>query len=184
MPIGIGTAQRSLPLDPLTTVFVVYHAVRPTFYVLLHLLALGKWTFSLPVTTISDQCSDSYLYANPSLPPRYLARLLAAAEPASARDVVDGCARPTTSRPAVVLCCPTRGHGHLKPCRLPTRYHLLPHPLFSCLMTVKAGHVVDLKGSSQVLIRQVSERSLSSRPFKTTSGGSSSYVSRHQEKSC
>ena len=81
VPIGIGTAPR-LPLDPLTTVFVVYHAVRPTLYVLLHLLALGKWTFSLPLTTISDQCSDSYLYAHLSLPPLYLGRLLAAAEPA------------------------------------------------------------------------------------------------------
>ena len=28
-----------------------------------------------------------------------------------------------------------------------------PHPLFSCLMTVKAGHVIDLKGSSQVFIK-------------------------------
>ena len=153
--IGIERAWRSLPLDPLTTVFVVYHAVCPTLYVLLHLLALGKWTFSLPLTTMSDQCSDSYLYAHPSLPPCYLARLMAAAETASARDVVDGCARPTASRLAVVLCCCTRDCSHLKPCGLPMCYHLHPHPLFSCLTTVKAGLVIDLKGSSQVFIKSV-----------------------------
>ena len=127
--------------------------MRPTLYVLLHLLTLGKWTFSLPLTTISDQCSDSYLYAHLSLPPLYFGRLLAAAEPASTRDVVDGCARPTALRLAVVLCCCTRGRSHLKPCRLPTCYHLHPHPLFSCLMTMKAGHVIDLKGSSQIFIK-------------------------------
>ena len=143
----------SLPLDPLITVFVVYHAVCPTLYVLLHLLAFGKWIFSLPLTMISDQCSGSYLYAHPSLPPCYLARLLAAAEPAYARDVVDGHARPTALRLVVVLCCCTWGHSHLKPCRLPTRYHLHPHPLFSCLTTVKAGHVIDLKGLSQVFVK-------------------------------
>ena len=106
-------------------------------------------------TTISDQCSGSYLSAHPSLSPCYLARLLAAAEPASTRDVVDGCARPTALRPVVVLCCCTWGRSHLKPCHLPTHYHLHPHPLFSCLTTVKAGHVIDLKGSSQVFVKSV-----------------------------
>jgi len=63
---------RTWHTDPLTTVFVVYHTVHPTLYVLLCLLTFGKWTFSLPFTTISDQCSDSYQYAHPSLPLHYL----------------------------------------------------------------------------------------------------------------